>query len=111
MTCKSLKMIVIPSQTLARPALRALAPERTWYVGSLSKTISAGLRFGYVLCPEGMGEAGRLTAQHGFFALARPVSDLCLRLFNTGAADRIAQAVQAEFAARLDSHRGPSLGV
>jgi DNA-binding transcriptional MocR family regulator len=35
------------------PAMRALAPERTWYVGSFSKTISAALRFGYLVCPTG----------------------------------------------------------
>jgi len=83
------------------PCLRALAPERCWYVGSLSKSISAALRFGFVVCPPGMGEAGRLTAQHGFFALARPVSDLCLDLLRSGAAHEIRRGVQAEFSARL----------
>ena len=82
------------------PSLRALAPERVWLVGSVSKTISAALRFGYVICPAGMGEAGRLTAQHGFFALSRPVADLMLHLFRSGAAERIRTAVQAEFAVR-----------
>lgn len=83
------------------PSLRALAPERVWLVGSVSKTLSAALRFGYVICPSGMGEAGRLTAQHGFFALSRPVADLMLRLFQSGDAARIRERVQAEFAARL----------
>ncbi len=83
------------------PSLRALAPERVWMVGSLSKTLSAALRFGYVVCPVGMGETGRLAAQYAFFALSRPVSDLCLHLFNTGAAATIRAKVQAEFAARL----------
>jgi len=83
------------------PSLRALAPERVWLVGSLSKTISAALRFGFVICPAGMGEAGRLSAQYGFFALSRPVADLCLRLFRSGAAEDIRARVQAEFAARL----------
>jgi DNA-binding transcriptional MocR family regulator len=82
------------------PSLRALAPERVWLVGSVSKTISAALRFGYVICPAGMGEAGRLTAQHGFFALSRPVAELMLRLFQSGAAQRIRERVQAEFATR-----------
>ncbi|MBT9245192.1 PLP-dependent aminotransferase family protein [Gemmobacter fulvus] len=85
------------------PSLRALAPERTWYVGSLSKSVSAALRFGYVVCPTGMGEAGRLTAQHGFFALARPVSDLCLDLLESGAAQELRRKVQAEFAERLQA--------
>jgi DNA-binding transcriptional MocR family regulator len=91
------------------PSLRALAPERVWLVGSVSKTISAALRFGYVICPAGMGEAGRLTAQHGFFALSRPVADLMLRLFQSGDAARIRERVQAEFAARqqiLVNHLG-----
>ncbi|WP_240783903.1 aminotransferase-like domain-containing protein [Tabrizicola caldifontis] len=82
------------------PSLRALAPERVWLVGSVSKTISAALRFGYVICPSGMGEAGRLTAQYGFFALSRPVADLMLHLFRSGAAADIKSKVQAEFAAR-----------
>jgi DNA-binding transcriptional MocR family regulator len=83
------------------PSLRALAPERVWLVGSVSKTISAALRFGYVICPTGMGEAGRLTAQHGFFALSRPVADLMLHLFRSGAAAAIRTRAQAEFAERL----------
>jgi DNA-binding transcriptional MocR family regulator len=83
------------------PSLRALAPERVWLVGSVSKTISAALRFGYVICPAGMGEAGRLTAQHGFFALSRPVADLMLHLFTSGAAAAIKMQVQTEFAVRL----------
>jgi DNA-binding transcriptional MocR family regulator len=85
------------------PTIRAIAPERTWYVGGISKTVSAALRFGYIVCPTGMGEAGRLTAQHSFFALARPLSDLCLDLFNSGAANEIRARVHAEFAHRLQS--------
>ena len=83
------------------PTLRALAPERVWYMGSLSKTVSAALRFGYVICPTGMGETGRLTAQHGFFALSQPVAELCLDLFTSGAAVQIRAAVRRETADRL----------
>lgn len=85
------------------PSLRALAPERTWYIGSLSKSVSAALRFGYAVCPAGMGEAGRLTAQHGFFALARPVSDLVLDLLESGAAEDLRRKVQAAFSERLQA--------
>ncbi len=85
----------------AEPALRALAPERVWSVGSLSKMISASLRLGYVICPEGMGRAGRLTAQHGIFALARPVSDLCLELLRSGRAESLRRDVNVAFADRL----------
>lgn len=83
------------------PALRAMAPERVWYIGSVSKTVSAALRFGYVICPQGMGEAGRLTAQHGFFALSQPVHALMLDLFHSGAADEIRQKSQRELSERL----------
>ena len=83
------------------PALRAMAPERVWYIGSMSKTVSAALRFGYVICPQGMGEAGRLTAQHGFFALSQPVHALMLDLFQSGAADEIRQKSQRELSERL----------
>jgi DNA-binding transcriptional MocR family regulator len=82
------------------PTLRALAPERVWHIGSLSKTISAALRLGWIVCPDGMGEAGRLTAQHQFFALSRPVSDMCLYLFRSGAAERIRARACAEVSIR-----------
>ncbi len=85
------------------PAVRALAPERTWYVGSLSKSISAALRFGYIVCPTGMGQAGRLTAQHSFFALARPVSDLCRELLTSGVAADLKRRVQGEYGDRLQA--------
>ena len=83
------------------PSLRALAPERVWLVGSVSKTISAAMRFGYVVCPVGMGDAGRLAAQYAFFALSLPVSQMFLHLFASGAAQLIRDKVQAEFAKRL----------
>jgi DNA-binding transcriptional MocR family regulator len=85
------------------PSLRALAPERTWYIGSFSKNISAALRLGYMVCPSGMGQAGRLTAQHSFFGLARPVSDLCLSLLQSGEAAALRSAVQDGFTDRLEA--------
>lgn len=83
------------------PAIRALAPERTWVVGGISKTLTAALRFGYLICPAGRGETGRLIAQHGFFALPRPVSDLMAVLMQSGRAAELRQQVQAGFADRL----------
>lgn len=83
------------------PALRAMAPERVWFIGSVSKTVSAALRFGYVICPQGMGQAGRLTAQHAFFALSQPVYALMLDLLQSGAAAEIRQRTQLELSERL----------
>ena len=88
------------SRNSDRPTLRALAPERVWYLGSLSKSVSAALRFGFVVCPTAMGDAGRLTAQQSYFALSQAVSALCLDLFQTGAADEIRNRVLAEFTLR-----------
>ncbi|MGL6210991.1 MAG: PLP-dependent aminotransferase family protein, partial [Paracoccaceae bacterium] len=79
--------------TTPHPGLRALAPERTWYIGSFSKTVSASLRFGYVVCPEGQGEAARMVVQHNYYALPQPLSALCLDLLQTGAAEAIRRDV------------------
>jgi DNA-binding transcriptional MocR family regulator len=38
---------------LGRPPLAALAPERTFYVSGLSKSVAVGLRVGYCIPPEG----------------------------------------------------------
>jgi DNA-binding transcriptional MocR family regulator len=83
------------------PTLRALAPERVWYAGSLSKSVSAALRFGYIACPVGMGPTGRLAAQHAFFALSRPLYEVVLHLMQTGAAEEIRTKVEAEFSDRI----------
>ena len=90
----------VPGSSL--PALRELAPERCWHVSSLSKSISAGLRFGAVVCPTGMGEAGRLAAQHSYFGLARPITDIVTRLMLSGQAARLRDAAQAVMSRRLD---------
>lgn len=82
-------------------SLRVIAPERTWHVTSLSKTISAGMRFGLVVAPVGMGEAGRLTAQHSFFGLPRPVTDIISRIFANGEAMRLRHAAQEVMSRRL----------
>jgi DNA-binding transcriptional MocR family regulator len=86
----------------AEPPLRALAPERTWHVTSLSKTISAGLRFGALVCPTGHGEAARLAVQHTCFGLPRPMTDIALALFRSGEARRLRDRVRAVFDRRLE---------
>ena len=89
-------------QTAIDPSLRALAPERTWHVTSVSKSLAAGLRFGAIVCPTGLGEAGRLAAQHSYFGLARPVTDILYHLLASGEAARLRNKVQAVFARRLE---------
>ncbi|MCX8509146.1 MAG: PLP-dependent aminotransferase family protein, partial [Rhodobacteraceae bacterium] len=84
------------------PSLRALAPERTWHVTSVSKSISAGLRFGAIVCPTGHGEAARLATQHSYFGLPRPVSDIAYALFRSGEAARLRDRVHAAIVRRLE---------
>ena len=55
----------------------------------------------WFVCPAGMGEAGRLTAQHSYFALSRLTSALCLDLLVSGRAAAIREAVIAEYSERL----------
>ncbi len=89
-------------QTATEPALRALAPERTWHITSISKSLVAGLRFGAIVCPTGLGEAGRLAAQHSYFGLARPVTDIVQSLLASGEAVRLREGVQKVYARRLE---------
>ncbi|MDO5631331.1 MAG: PLP-dependent aminotransferase family protein [Paracoccus sp. (in: a-proteobacteria)] len=92
-------------------SLRALAPERVWHVSSLSKILSAGLRFGFVICPEGMGAAGRLAAQHSHFGLSLPLVGLVTELIESGAACDLARKVQSVFADRVRLARRVLAGI
>ncbi|MEW9920765.1 PLP-dependent aminotransferase family protein [Marimonas sp. MJW-29] len=59
---------------------RLLAPERGWYVTSLSKSITPALRIGCAIGPRGMSAALHRSAEHGFFGLATPMIDLTAAL-------------------------------
>ena len=61
---------------------RQLAPERGWYVSSLSKSITPALRLGCAIGPTGMSAALHRSAEHGFFGLATPIIDLAAALLN-----------------------------
>lgn len=62
------------------PSYRMLARERSWYVSSISKTLTPALRIGFAIAPEGQGAALRRSAEHGFFGLATPLADLTAML-------------------------------
>lgn len=62
------------------PGYRQLAPERSYYVTSLSKSITPALRLGCVIGPKSRGNALHRSAEHGFFGLATPMTDLAAKL-------------------------------
>ncbi|WP_298863017.1 PLP-dependent aminotransferase family protein [uncultured Sulfitobacter sp.] len=64
------------------PAYRQLAPERGWYLTSLSKSITPALRLGCAVGPREMTPALHRAAEHGFFGLATPITDLAAALLS-----------------------------
>ncbi|KEJ88388.1 PLP-dependent aminotransferase family protein [Sulfitobacter donghicola] len=66
--------------TAQAPGYRQLAPERGWYVSSLSKSITPALRVGCAIAPKDQTAALHRTAEHGYFGLATPITDLVASL-------------------------------
>lgn len=62
------------------PGYRLLAPERGWYVTSISKSITPSLRMGFALAPNDRAAHLRRAGEHSFFGLATPLADLMARL-------------------------------
>jgi DNA-binding transcriptional MocR family regulator len=84
----------------APPAFARLAPERTLHVGSFSKSVSPGLRLGYLVPPAPLlgACAGWLQATH---PAAHPLGGwLVHRALETGLVDDVAAAIRAETARR-----------
>jgi DNA-binding transcriptional MocR family regulator len=62
------------------PGYRRLAPERGWYITSLSKSITPALRVGCAVAPREYTPILHRAAEHGFFGLATPITDLTAAL-------------------------------
>jgi DNA-binding transcriptional MocR family regulator len=82
------------------PTIASLAPERTCYITSLSKTVAPGLRIAFMLAPEGRSEdivrtqmviGGRPTALAG---------EVARRWIESGVADKVLAGITSELAAR-----------
>ncbi|MCP1199454.1 PLP-dependent aminotransferase family protein [Notoacmeibacter sp. MSK16QG-6] len=80
--------------------LAALAPERTFHLSSLSKSVGAGLRGGWMTCPP--GQAPRAASAHKVLAGPKSflLAQLSAELVLSGAADEIREQVRHELAAR-----------
>jgi len=85
----------------APPPFAALAPDVTWYVGSLSKCIGAGLRLAYVTAPD--RSAGRQfeRVQRTSSVMISPLTAaLATRWIEDGTAKALLRHVRSESAAR-----------
>ncbi|WP_321385805.1 PLP-dependent aminotransferase family protein [Rhizobium sp.] len=82
------------------PLLAQLAPDRTFLLNSLSKSVAAGVRGGWVACPEHMSQRVRVTQKMVCGGLPFLLAELSARMVLSGAADDIKAKVIAEFSAR-----------
>jgi DNA-binding transcriptional MocR family regulator len=87
------------------PPLQALAPERTVYIGSASKSIAPGLRLGIICSPDPLQQ--RIAeAQHDLFLTCPPLmAELFRHWLANGMADRLARRQRVEAAARQELAR------
>ncbi|MUO80947.1 aminotransferase class I/II-fold pyridoxal phosphate-dependent enzyme [Agrobacterium vitis] len=82
------------------PLLAQLAPDRTFLLNSLSKSVAAGVRGGWVACPDHMSQRVRVTQKMVCGGLPFLLAELSARLVLSGAADDIRGRVLEELSAR-----------
>jgi DNA-binding transcriptional MocR family regulator len=77
------------------PSMQTIAPERLWYIGALSKSVSTGLRIGYLITPTGHGPAARTTVLSNCYGVSQIICDLTTHLIRSGKAEAIRQRMLA----------------
>lgn len=86
----------------ALPPLAALAPELTYYVTSLSKSVAPGMRVGYVLAPAGKTEA-IVSATRATCRMATPLmAEIAACWIAEGVADALVDFQRREVAIRRE---------
>ena len=73
----------------APSALVTLAPERTVYVSSLSKSLASGLRFGYLVAPEAYAVRIKAQIRASFWSLPSLVTAMATRWMQDGSVQRL----------------------
>jgi DNA-binding transcriptional MocR family regulator len=83
------------------PALASLAPERTFHIATLSKTLSPGLRTAFLAGPSGAMAGWIADALHATTLMGSPLTTaVAVRWIRDGAAERILAGVRLEARAR-----------
>jgi DNA-binding transcriptional MocR family regulator len=82
------------------PLLAELAPDRTFLLNGLSKSVAAGVRGGWVACPPHMSQRVRVTQKMVTGGLPFLLAELSARLVLSGAAAEIREQVLTEISAR-----------
>ncbi|MGV8936798.1 MAG: PLP-dependent aminotransferase family protein [Allorhizobium sp.] len=82
------------------PLLAEIAPDRTFLVGGLSKSVAAGVRGGWVACPPHYAQRVRIAHKMMTGGLPFLLAELCARLVESGDAGRIRGQCSEEMNAR-----------
>ncbi|KNY16866.1 MULTISPECIES: aminotransferase-like domain-containing protein [unclassified Shinella] len=82
------------------PLLAEIAPDRTFLVGGLSKSVAAGVRGGWIACPPHLAQRVRIAHKMVSGGLPYLLAELGARLVLSGMADAIRTKVSAEVEAR-----------
>lgn len=73
----------------APPALVTLAPERSVYISSLSKSLASGLRFGYVIAPDAYTVRFKAQIRASFWSLPSLITSMATRWMQDGTVKRL----------------------
>ncbi|MEX2695449.1 PLP-dependent aminotransferase family protein [Rhizobium mongolense] len=82
------------------PLLSSLAPDRTFLVNGLSKSVAAGVRGGWVACPPHFAQRIKVTHKMITGGLPFILAETCARLVESGIAHAMRKASITELAAR-----------
>lgn len=85
------------------PPIAAIAPDLTWHIGGLAKSIGAGLRLAYVVVPDTKSAWPFVSAMRTGNVMASPLNvALATRWIEDGTADAVLRFIRAEAAARQE---------
>lgn len=70
------------------PPIVTLAPERTFYISSLSKSVATGLRFGYVVAPAACAAQVKRVVRASYWSLSSVVTAIATRWLASGDVER-----------------------